>query len=123
VKMKSAWVVTWEWSHRDAAVDRKVAALLNYRKTGHFVRDVVEYLYMNRGYNAAEMAQCAKDPSSNPYSARFADVKGVPFIDRIYCGHNPYLYARRVSNVRPAQGHDDGAIEWDERPFPKAPGL
>jgi hypothetical protein len=121
MKTKSAWLVTWEWSHPGAAVEKKVAAIINYRRTGEQVRQLVEHIYMVRSYSPGEMARSAKDRSSNPYPAEFERINGVPWQGRIRCGHNPHLYARLVSNLRTVGTDLEDDIAWDERPFPRLP--
>jgi len=73
VKLKSAWLVTWEWSHDGAAKPQKVVAVINYRKTGAYVRDLIEYLYAYEQYSPGEKARWfGRTARDNPYPARFA---------------------------------------------------
>jgi hypothetical protein len=121
MKTKTAWLTTWEWIGEHAAVESKIAAVTNYRKSGAYVRSLVEQLYIAKTSTAVEMAQYAKDPSANPYPAEFHRVRGVPWHGRIRCGHNPHLFARKVSNLRSVQHGDETRLEWDEIPMPKFP--
>lgn len=118
VKMKSAWLITWEWIGEHAAVDKKIVAVINYRRSSSYIKDMVEQFYISIKYNTREKAACAKDSHANPYPAHYGNLRGVPWHGRITCGHNPYLYARLVSNVRLERKGNDSIVVWDERPIP-----
>jgi hypothetical protein len=60
----------------------------------------------------------AKTPRSNPYPAHCVQH------GEVHCGHNPWLRARRVQNVRVVRRADGThKLEWDELPARKAPGA
>lgn len=119
--MKSAWLITWEWAGNHAAMDKKVVSLINYRKTGEYIRNFVEQLYIVHNSTDGEKASYAKNSHSNPYPAYFAKIGGVSWHGRIYCGHNPHLYARLVSNIRTEEVDGGEVLRWDERAIPSFP--
>ena len=121
MKTKTAWLTTWEWIGDHARRENKVVAVTNYRKSGDYVRNLVEQLYIANTSSAVEMASYAKDASTNPYPAEFHRVRGVPWHGRIHCGGNPHLYARKVKNLRTVQDGGEVKLEWDEIPMPKFP--
>jgi len=117
-----AWLITWEWSGEHARIDKKVAEVLKWRLSPKIVREIVEALYAYREYTPTEcMRYCAKNNGkNNPYPARFGDVNGVPWQARIYCGHNPYLYASIVDDLH-IHTYENGEREltWTERLVPE----
>ena len=116
--MKFAWMVTWEGIGEHVEIPKKVAAIINYRKSAEYVREFIEQLYVYENAIDLEMADYAKDKKSNPYPARFEMKQGLEWTGRIECGINPFLYARRVDNVRSVTHDGDDSIAWDERPIP-----
>ena len=116
--MKSAWLITWEWAGEHAKKNWKVVAILNYRLSGNTVRAYVERLYVNSEYTLSEKVADAKNSKNNPYPAQFDRINGVPWMGRITCGHNPFLYARLVKNIRVEIGtNGEEHLEWEEIPF------
>ena len=99
--LKSAWLITWGWAGRYAKPKgNKVVAILNYRKTGEYVRGLTEQFYGSRRYTELEMLECAFSDKKNCYPAQFVPINGVRFDGQIMCGANPYLHARLVRNLR-----------------------
>lgn len=76
--MKSAWLITWEWIGDHAAVEQKIVAILNYRKSAKYVKDFIEQLYIEKTSTVTEKMSFAKDRKSNPYPAKYHDINGVP---------------------------------------------
>ena len=105
-----AWLITWEWANDAAAVADRVVGILNFRWGDGRVADIVEFLYSNSNASVDELAYYAKKRSNNPYRA---DIRH----GRILCGHNPFLYARVVSDLK-IDITDDGreTISWKEPP-------
>ncbi len=105
-----AWLITWDWANDAAAVADEVVGVLNPRWADRRVADIVEFLYSNATVNISELAYYAKKPSNNPYRANIRNGK-------ILCGHNPFLYARRVSDLEIKIGSDGReSISWMEPP-------
>lgn len=112
-----AWIVTWEWCGRTAAVADKIAAVLPPQYSDRRVADIVQLLYNLATSELSELAAYAKRPGQIPYKPRVGQViNSVPHSDRVTCGHNPWLYARRVTGVRVWQEPeiDIEVIEWTE---------
>jgi hypothetical protein len=115
----TAWLVTWDHIGDHAKPPTRIAAILNPRWSSERVREIVEILYVNSNYCPSERIGYAKNKSFNPYPAEFDRLRGVPWLGRIFCGHNPFLYARVVDNlVAPDEGFDETQVTWDERPRP-----
>lgn len=131
---RKAWLITWDWSGGHAAVPEqdKIAGILKPQTGPDAVKRVVELLYAAREFAAIDKLAAL---THNPYPARFDTIKfelrsqsgevlaqNVPYAGRIVCGHNPFLYARLVVNLRPKDINDPGAgLMWNELPLPSGP--
>ena len=116
----AAWLVTWEWAGDHAKVDEPVVAVLNYRLGSARVRDFVERLYVALKYDVEEKIALGKQPTSNSYPAQFMTAGGVDWEGQIQCGHNPYLFARLVDNLRVERCENRRErVRWNERPVPE----
>jgi hypothetical protein len=93
IKLKGAWIITWEWASDSAALVDSFAGIINYRKSTKYVKDLVEFLYNLKTSNLNELAAYAKNRKNIPYKAV------VDFNSRITCGHHPFLFARYVKNI------------------------
>lgn len=110
-KGASAWVVTWEWVGDHAKRKQKVVAILNPRWGDQRVRDYVELIYSVLEYHPLDQLRCARNSKNNPYPAQFEIIDGIPWGGSIICGHNPWLHARKVRNLRV----DNRTVAWQER--------
>jgi hypothetical protein len=112
-----AWLVTWEWMAKHAEVIDMIAAVVNPRKPQRYVAEIVEHIYSHHNYHPSELFDVIKSPKSNPYRATTGDIiNGVPHGERIMCGDHPWLYARKVSNLRIIVDKESGfeVISWKE---------
>ena len=106
---KTAWVVTWDWSGDHAKVEDRVVAVLNYRLSSRNVSLFIEQLYCSYEYSHADKLSVAIRRKENPYPAEYAPPG-------ITCGHNPWLYARKVSILRIEKDvNGDESLVWDEK--------
>jgi hypothetical protein len=122
--VKRAWLITWEWIGDHAKKENKIVSILNYRVSPRNVRDYVERLYVDSEYSFTERVEYAKSRKNNPYPAEFDRINGVPWEGRIHCGHNPFLFARFVTNLRVELNADQREhLRWEEIPRPKLPKL
>ncbi len=68
------------------------------------------------------MAYVANRPKQRSFKAENAQlINGIPHGDRILCGHNPWLYARKVSALKVVTKEEKGVEEvtWKEPPIYK----
>ncbi len=112
----SAWLVTWEHCGDHARPERRIAAVLSPRWSAERVREYVELLYVNSIFSLPERIAYARGKSFNPYPAKFASHRGVPCYDPVICGHNPWLEARKVDNLRVDTSEGD-SVKWSERQY------
>jgi len=96
----ASWLVTWGMVGHEGKVKYEPAAILNGRLSGENVRKIVELLFVNERCTLGERIAYAKNNKNTLFPARFEMVLGVPWEDRIYCGSNPFLYARLVDDLR-----------------------
>jgi hypothetical protein len=111
----SAWLVTWDFAgehSRDAlrrltGSDDEVVAVLSPRLGPKTMRRFVEQRYADIWLSAPERLDYVSG-RRNLSPAEYGEHMG-----QIICGDNPWLYARKVNNLR-AVDHD--RFEWEERP-------
>jgi hypothetical protein len=114
-----AWLVTWESDGEHAKVDEPVVALLNSRRSAEQVREIVELLYVNQTYSFSERLAYAKNKTKNPYPATWGNLDGHQWTGEVYCGHNPFLYARIVDNLQvQLNSTGDEKLTWNEQSKP-----
>ena len=115
-----AWLITWEWIGNHAKVENNIAAILNYRLGEDTVREIMERIYINNYTSLRERVAYAKNKRNHPYPAQSTKVDGVPWSGRMYCGRNPYLYARLVNDLHvDVDKNGEETLVWKERPKPK----
>ncbi len=104
---QKAWLITWEWLGDHAAVEDRIAAILQPRLSQRIVGEIVECLYAIHTYSPAELAYYAKRPKENPYPAQWDN--GFCF-----CGHNPSLTASYVHGLIITKDSESGheIISW-----------
>ena len=115
----SFWLVTWEWAGGHAKRENKVAAVLSGRLSDERVRELVEFIYVKEEFSLRERIAYAKNKRNNPYPAIFGSIEGIPYGGMITCGHNPFLYARKVDSLSVEVGEDgERELTWQERHLP-----
>jgi len=98
-----------------AAVVDKVAAILSPRLSSERVTGIVELLYAQATYTLDELAAYAKRATRHPYRAQ-RDLNG-----RIDCGHNPWMHAEHVDQLKITRHPNTGieTITWTSQPLYK----
>lgn len=111
-----AWLVTWDWAGEHARVEEPIAAIINPRTSAERAREMVEWIYVNSEYSLSERMQYANNRKFNPYPARLGSLEGVTWDGYIECGANPWLYARKVSDLQVTDdGNGNQKLTWVER--------
>ena len=103
-----AWLIRWSWGGDHAAVENPVVAVLSARTSAKDVQWYVERRYIEATASPDEKLSYARynQPQEPPYPARLE--RG-----RIHCGHNPWLEASVVDDLRveaDAEGKD--VLKW-----------
>jgi hypothetical protein len=106
----AAWLITWEAIGDHVTIPKRIAAIVNYRAGDNRIRDIVQILWMNFEYTPAEFLAWAKSNRRHPCEVRIGGGK-------IWCGHNPFVVARKVDSLRVAELPDGGErVLWTELP-------
>lgn len=123
--LKSAWLLTWEWigENKRPPCGEKVLALLSGRWSPVRVSELVEQFYVALTSDPAGKLSIARNRTANPYPIMYGNVGGIPVADQMHVGHNPWIGARRVRNVRLATVNGQDQLVWDEVPLPEPPDI
>lgn len=117
----NAWLVTWEWVTHHAKVSDPLIAILSARKGDRWIASYIEGYYLMTSCTAQEVAYLVNRPHTIPYKAsrHFFIINGVPHGDRMRCGNNPFIYARKVTNLTVTEDreHRREIIRWKEPPI------
>lgn len=119
-KIKSAWLITWEWFGEHVKVDneKRIVSIVNYRKSHKYIYDLVGDLYTSHTTSVSEKLAFAADNKKTVYPPYYLVKNGITYADIIHCGDNPFLYARRVQNLMIDEKSPDKALTWEELPIP-----
>ena len=93
VKIKKAWLITWEWGNDSKAVVDKVITIINHRRAKDFISNLIEVIYDINTSNLRELGSYAKDKAHKPYKSK------SDFNEIITCGANPFIMARRIKDI------------------------
>lgn len=114
-----AWLVTWESAGVRTKLENPVAAVLNPRMSPERVSEIIELLYVNQNFTLGERIAYCNNKKFNPYPAYYNRINGIPWLGRIYCGHNPYLLARKVDKLKVTTDEKGNeTLSWKEFPKP-----
>ena len=121
-RKKSAWVITWEYpSGYQPSLRERLIDVRDGRTSAERIREFVERHHVASLYSAEEKMHYASNPKDNPYPAVFVKLKGgVPWTAVIVCGHNPFIQAKYVHNLKVYEDDEEIRIEYDS---PKRPSL
>jgi hypothetical protein len=104
-----AWLIIWEWGGSHAKVDYPIAGILPAEWSTERVCAIVEAIYQYSYSTTGEKIDYVKNPNSNPYPAKIHER------DEVMCGHNPWLAARRVSDLEVTpKSQDSEIVTWVE---------
>lgn len=104
-----AWLVTWEWTGPHAAVEDRIAAVFRPRINHDILAELLETIYKGHAASLREWCDYARSSKANPYRAEWDLASNV-----CRCGHNPFLVAQYVTDLRCVVDPDTGAemITW-----------
>ena len=121
-KKKSAWLITWEHANSENSnTSGQVIAIRDGRSSSKKIKDFVEQHYIAVNYSLFEKMHYSSHRKDNPYTAEYIPLPdGVGWLARIHCGHNPFIYARLVRNLRLYDDDEGGIVlDWDKWRVPK----
>jgi hypothetical protein len=109
---KAAWVVFWTGPNTPLDAE-SIVAILDPRKSQEKVLDFVEQTYVAASCSLTEKMRLSTSRKDNPYPAQTNLDKDHRLVS-ITCGHNPWLEARFVRNLRIQRGPDGKELlTWD----------
>ena len=115
MKKMNAWLITWEGTSQKITDENRIIGIIGSRRSESFVAELVEFIYLRNSSTAFEMAYVANRPKKKPYPVeRVQIINGVPHGERLICGHNPWIYARKVENLNIELDGNVEIITWKE---------
>jgi len=113
----NAWLLTWEGTRSRVASENKILAIVSSRRSSSFIEDLVDLLYcrsVDSAYHAARAVN-RKRRRHRELMATFSTP------GRIFFGHNPLIFARRVSNLKITRNEAEGieTVSWTDPPYLK----
>lgn len=97
----NAWLITWEWDGEHANVDDPLIAIFSSRLSENRIAEFIEGYFLIKSASAGEMVYYANRTKEIPYKTeKHVSINGIPHGDRITCGDNPYIFARKVLQLK-----------------------
>ena len=110
-----AWLITWECN--TSSVVERIVAVLSSRKSDSAVAELMELLVLRATSSVHSLAHYANRRKELVYKAQTPLViNRVPHGERILCGHDPWLYGRKVTGLQievSASGNEE-VVSWRE---------
>ena len=109
-----AWIITWD--NAQGTGDDSVVMVLNGRMGTKRVRWYVEMMYIEKMSSDAEKYDSARPKKRRRIAFPAEETRTINGEAHIHCGHNPWLFARLVDDLR-VEIDDDGVemLKWKER--------
>ncbi len=107
-----AWLIRWNWMGDHATVADPIVTVMSARTSAEDIRKYVEQRYIEEKASFPEKLAYAryKQPQEPAFPAQLE--RGG-----IHCGHNPWLEATKVDDLRVEEDADGtGVLKWDEPP-------
>jgi hypothetical protein len=104
------WIITWErvGHHPEWPDERPRTRLLSAEVDETRIAWLLRLLYTWESMTDEEQLLYLDKPEEAPYQPVLE--KGL-----VVCGHNPFLEARRVRNLRVEATPDGNVLRWDDR--------
>ena len=116
----NAWLITWEGTGK-ITDDKKIVAILDPRKSRKTLAELVEFIYSRATFNVGEVISYTVQSKRSPYKVlgNMSVINNVQHGDRLICGNNPHLYARKVSELKIETDLDAylETVTWQEPPI------
>ena len=111
----NAWLLTWEGTRGPAmSPDNQIVAILSGRLSTKSVEPIVDVLYTRCALTADELTYLAHKRKDR--QRQFKNPGTSP--DRFIYGHNPWIYARRVTDLVVERDENQGLehVSWTDPP-------
>lgn len=114
-RKRSAWLVYWNrMLTAEDDENSPPVTIIDSRKRPERVADFLEQFYMAACYSLREKVHYSSRPKDNPYRSSINYNHEQGRLVSITCGHNPWLGARFVRNVRlKVDGESRYFLTWD----------
>ena len=109
------WLLTWECN--TSKVKEEFVAVLSSRKSDSSIAELAEYIVLRATSNAQSLAYYANRRRELVNKALTPlNINNIPHSNRILCGHDPWLYARIVTEFKVIDDDlsNEEIISWRE---------
>lgn len=116
---RKAWVITWEGSCiSDRSPSDRIIAVHDSRIGAETVEKFVGMHYVASTCSLAEKVHYSSHRDDNPYPVRYLHTEGGDiWLAGMHCGHDPYIFARIVSDFRLVSTEKGTIAQWKELKF------
>lgn len=113
----NAWLVTWQWISPSQKVTHPVIAMFSLHKSVRFVSDFVQQYHLMASLTGPSIAYYMNRTAKITHKVRHIErINGVLYLDRIRCGDDPFIYARKVSELKVEEDGNTQCFRWREPP-------
>ena len=125
MKKVKAWLVTWESIKPEWKVTHPVIAIFSSRKSMKFVSEFVQQYHLMSSLTGRGVVGCMNHTGKILHKVRCAPLVKDRFsvwrsdlnnLGRITCGKDPYICARRVTELEITDIDDVQIFKWTESP-------
>jgi hypothetical protein len=112
----NAWLLTWVGTLPNLP-DERIVAILSSRRSDRAIAELMELLVLRATSGAKFAAFCANRPKELVYKAQTPlPINRVPHGNRVVCGHDPWLYGRKVKDLKVTveESTGDEIVSWRE---------
>jgi|SRR6266850_1518430 len=113
----NAWLVTWQSISPNPKVTHRVIAMFSLHKSGRFVSHFVQQYHLMASLTGPGVLYRLNRSGEIIDKVHCTDhINGVPHADRIRCGVDPSIYARKVSELEVEEDENMQVFRWREPP-------
>ncbi len=112
-----AWLVTWQWISPSQKMAHPVIAMFSLHKSEKFVSHFVQQYHLMASLTGPSIAYCMNRTAKITHKVRHVErINGVLHRDRIRCGDDPFIYARKVTELEVREDGSAQVFSWREPP-------
>jgi hypothetical protein len=113
----NAWLVTLQPISPNSKVTHPVIAIFSLHKSMKFVSEFVQQYHLMASLTGRSVLYCINRRGTIISKVRCTErINDIPHLDRIRCGDDPFIYARKVSELEVEEDGNMQVFRWREPP-------